>query len=50
MRTATPLVTCSRITEYGSVGDLAGDLDAAVHRARVHDDGVGLGQLRGARR
>src|SRR5207302_7904164 len=27
------------------VGDLAADLNAAVHRSRMHDQGVGLGQL-----
>ena len=27
------------------VGDLAADLDAAVHRPRMHDQRVGLGQL-----
>ena len=40
MRTLTPLATCSTITERGAVGDLGGDLHAAVHRARVHDDRV----------
>ena len=34
MRTATPLVTWSMISECGAVGDVAGDLDAAVDRAR----------------
>ena len=43
MRTATPISTWSRITTARVVGDGGGDLDAAVHRARVHDDGVGLG-------
>jgi hypothetical protein len=42
MRTATPISTCSWITER-SVGDRGVDLDAAVHRAGMHDDGVGLG-------
>ena len=37
MRTATPLRTWSVITDVGQVGDLGGDLDAAVHRAGVHD-------------
>ena len=40
MRTATPLRTWSRITARSQVGHLGGDLDAAVHRARVHDDGL----------
>ncbi len=34
MRTATPFATCSVTSERRGVGDLAGDLDAAVHRAR----------------
>ena len=34
----------------GAVGDLRLDLDAAVHRPRVHDDHVRLGALRAARR
>ena len=45
IRTVTPLATCATIVELGGVGDLGGDLHAAVHRARVHDDGV-LGQQR----
>ena len=45
MRTETPWVTCSRITEYGAVRHLARDLDAAVHRPGVHDDDVVLGRL-----
>ena len=45
MRTATPLRTWSTIDRVGPVGHLGGDLDAPVHRARVHDDGaVGLGR------
>ena len=40
IRTVTPLATCSTIIERGRVGDLGGDLHAAVHRAGVHDDGV----------
>ena len=44
IRTGTPLATCSTIVERGGVGDLGGDLHAAVHRAGVHDDPV-LGQL-----
>jgi hypothetical protein len=43
MRTAMPKVTCGRITP-AAVGHGGVDLDAAVDRARVHDDGVGLGQ------
>ncbi len=44
MRMATPISTCSG--DQGArlgVGDAGFDLDAAVHRARVHDDRVGLG-------
>ena len=44
MRTATPRATWSRMTARGAVGDRGIDLDAAVDRARVHDDGVGLGE------
>ena len=43
MRTAMPKVTCGRITLCGAVDHGGVDLDAAVDRARVHDDGVGLG-------
>ena len=40
IRTATPLVTCWVITEPGQLGRVDGHLDAAVHRARVHHQGV----------
>ena len=43
IRTAMPLATWSVISARGRVGDLGGDLDAPVHRARVHDHAV-LGQ------
>ena len=33
-----------------AVGDLGGDLDAAVHRARMHDEHAGRGQLQPLRR
>ena len=33
-------MTCSTIDRAGAVGDLGGDLHAAVHRAGVHDDRV----------
>ena len=50
MRTATPISTCSRIDRaLRIVGDLAVDLDAAVHRAGMHDDGVRRGARRGGR-
>ena len=49
MRTATPLATCSVITDAGQVGDLGRDLDAAVHRAGVHDERV-VGQAVGPAR
>ena len=43
MRTATPISTCSWISAaVDVVGDLAVDLDAAVHRAGMHDQGVRL--------
>ena len=42
MRTAMPNVTCGRITELRAVGDRRIDLDAAIHRPRMHDDRVGL--------
>ena len=45
MRTARPLVTCSRITLCGAVGQLAVDFDPAIDRARMHDQAVGLEQL-----
>ena len=44
MRTATPISTCSRIRLCGAVGDGRVDLDAAVHRAGMHDHRVGLGR------
>ena len=44
MRTATPISTWSVITERGPSAIAGVDLDAAVHRPRVHDDGVGLGE------
>jgi len=34
MRTATPRDTWSRMTEYGTVGDLGRQLDPAIPRAR----------------
>ena len=40
MRTATPFRTWSRITDCGPSATVGGDLDAAVHRLRVHDDGI----------
>ena len=42
MRAATPLRTLSPRIDHRlrPVGDLGGDLDAAVHRLRVHDDRV----------
>ncbi len=46
MRTATPLATCSVMSDARAVGDLGRDLDAAVHRARVHDERVGLAAAR----
>ena len=46
MRTATPMRTWVSISEtFGIVGDGAVDLDAAVHRAGVHDERAGLGEL-----
>ena len=45
MRTAMPLLTCSRITERAAVGDRRVHLHPAVDRARVHDDGVRLGEF-----
>ena len=38
----THLVTDHRLR---AVGHLGGDLDAAVHRLRVHDDGIRMGKL-----
>ena len=40
MRTATPLATWLGDHGAGQVGHLGGDLDAPVHRAGVHDEGV----------
>ena len=40
IRTATPLETCSRMSERGGVGHVGRDLDPAVHRSGVHDDGL----------
>ena len=40
IRTATPFVTCSVITDRGSAATSGGDLHALVHRARVHDHDV----------
>ena len=45
MRTATPVRHLLEDDRARPVGDLARDLDAAVHRARVHDDRVGLRRL-----
>ena len=39
MRTATPLLTWSRMTDR-AVGDVGGDFHAAVEGAGVHDEGV----------
>ena len=50
MRTAMPKVTCGRITALLAVGHRRIDLDAAVHRARVHHDRVGLGERQLLRR
>ena len=50
MRTATPLRTWSVIDRRGQVGHLGGDLDAPVHRARVHHQGVGRRAGRPGRR
>ena len=41
MRTATPLATCSLMTERGSSATPGGDLHAPVGGAGVHDQGVG---------
>ena len=43
MRTAMPLVTCSRMTAI-AIGNFTFDLHAAVHGAGVHDHGLGLGE------
>ena len=46
MRTATPISTCSWMTERSrSSATSRVDLDAAVHRAGMHDQCVGLGEL-----
>ena len=42
MRTARPLVTCSRMTLRDAVSHVAVDLDAAVDRAGMHDEAVGF--------
>ena len=44
IRTATPFVTWSVITRPRADGDVRRDLDALVHRARVHDERVGPGE------
>ena len=50
MRTATPISTCWRISAaVDVVGDLAVDLDAAVHRPRMHDQRVRLGRASACR-
>ena len=41
MRTTSPARTCRVDERGGRVGDLVADLDAAVHRARVHDELAG---------
>jgi hypothetical protein len=43
MRTATPISTCSRISDCAPSATDGVDLDAAVHRAGMHDERVGLG-------
>ena len=43
MRTATPISTCSRISDCAPSATIEFDLDAAVHRSRMHDQRVGLG-------
>ena len=43
MRTATPISTCSRISEWTPSATIRVDLDAAVHRAGMHDHRVRLG-------
>ena len=50
IRTATPLVTWSVMTEFGAGGDVGGDLDALVHRARMHDERARASPAGGARR
>ena len=46
MRTATPISTCSWMTERSrSSATSEVDLDAAVHRAGMHDQRVGLGEF-----
>jgi len=41
MRTATPISTCSRMSDWAPSATV--DLDAAVHRPRMHDQRVRLG-------
>ena len=41
MRTTTPAATCSVISDLGESIDLAGELDTAVDRARVHQQLTG---------
>ena len=43
MRTATPISTCSRISDCAPSATIGVDLDAAVHRAGMHHQRVGLG-------
>ena len=40
MRTATPISTCSRISDCAPSATMRVDLDAAVHRARMHHQRV----------
>ena len=44
MRTAMPKVTWGRMTAWAPSATAGMDLDPAVHRPGVHDDGVGLGE------
>ena len=50
MRTATPLRTWSTMTAPREVGDVGGDLDASVHRPRVHHERLLAEQLGAAAR
>ena len=50
MRTATPFATCRRITDRGPSATSEVDLDAAIHRARMHDDRVRRSRVPAARR
>ncbi len=43
MRTARPLVTCSRINERPAVGNFAVNFHAAIDRAGMHDQRIGFG-------